>query len=382
MRKTILIGIFLLLLIYLLPSITAMGFRGYNGEITFEPGASKEFSWGIIPTNNGMHYSVEILGDLAEYVTLLTPDYYKNISMGDLPLVHVRLDLPLKEPSPGMHTIGVLMKEVNPIQSGGLSALTAAKAKILVNVLYDGKYLVSEMDVEDINENGDIVPLISMNNYGKEQINKIQITHQIIDEQKEVVKTVNSKSILLKSDEGIELNKGYSSEGLEGGQYTLKSIINWDNEQTVHEGDFMIGKMDVDLISYDKNLTIGGINEFKIRVKSQWNGVIKGVSANIKVDNQEVKTASRDLNAWEEKELLAFIDTGNMTNGIKELNITINYGELSKEENIMIELVEPPKKSFELSNTVLIIGGFSILIILLVGFNIYLLTKKEKLGKK
>ena len=379
--KKIIIFLIILYILLISSNVHGMGFGGLKGEITFEPGKSQEFAWILIPTNDGMDYSINVGGDLAEYITLLTPDYLENISLRETPLVEVRLDLPLKEPSPGMHRIGIMMKEVDPNSKGGLSALSGAMPSILINVLYEGKYLVSEMDIGDINENGNIVPLISMNNYGKEQINKIQITHQIIDKQKEVVKTFNSKSILLKSDEGIELEDGYSSGGLEGGQYTLKSIINWDNEQTIHEKDFMIGKMDVDLISYDKNLTIGRINEFKIKVKSQWNGVIKGVSANIKIDNQEVKTASRDLNAWEEKELSVFIDTENMTEGIKELNITINYGELSKEENIMIELVEL-KKHFELSNTMLIVGGFSILIILLVGFNIYLLTKKEKSNRK
>ena len=382
MKKAILFVSVLIVLILIISNVQAMGFGGLKGEVTFEPGKSQEFAWILIPTSNGKDYSINIIGDLAEYVTLLTPNFIENLSMKDeRPLVHVRLDLPLEEPSPGMHIIGIWMKEVKSDGDGNIVALTGAKPEIFVNVLYDGKYLVSEMNVEDINEGGNIVPLINMNNYGKKQINKIQITHQIIDSQEEIVKTFNSESILLKSDEGIELNNGYSSEGLEGGEYTLKSIINWDYQKTIHEKKFMIGKMDVDLISYDKNLTFGGIQEFKIKVKSQWNGEIKDVYVDIQIDKQSVKTSTHNLKEWETKEISAFIDTENMVEGIKEVKIIINYGELSKEENIIIELIKP-KKSFELSSTVLIVGGFSVLIIILVGFNIYLLTKKEKHSKK
>ena len=379
MKKAILfIGILYILLIS--SSVHGMGFGGLKGKITFEPGKSQEFVWTLIPTNDGMDYFIEITGDLAEYITLLTPDYIKNVSIKETPLVQVRLDLPLKEPSPGMHTIGIWMKELDPNSAGGLSALTGAMPRIFVNVLYPGKYLVSSMKIKDINEGGYIAPLIELHNYGEEQINKIQITHQIIDHQKNVKKTFNEKAVFLKSDEGKKIEGKQNSEGLVGGEYTLKTVVNWDNELNTHEQKFMIGNMDVDLIDYDENLTIGGIQEFNIKIKSQWKGSITDVYADIFIDDQEVKTASVNLKEWEEKTLKAFVNTDEMLEGLKDVKIIVNYGELSKEEDIKIELIEL-KKSFELSSTVMIVGAFSIIILILVAFNIALLSKNSHKNK-
>ena len=356
-----------------------MGFGGQNKYVTFEPNLEKEFSWRLITTSNiARNYSIEPLGDLAEFITINNGNLM-YIKPNQNPLIEVSLKLPAAEPSPGEHEIMIYMKELPTLseRSGGLSALSGAIPCIFVNVLYDGKYLESELNINDVNVGEPIKPILDVHNYGKENINNINIKYKIYDISGNELKNGQSKNIVLKSDTGDSIELNIDSNGLNGGIYTIKTDIEWDNQHTFLEKDIRIGTMDVKIINHTQILYINKINEFDIEIESRWNGQINDLYAEITLNNQTVKTANYNLGPWKNQILSGYVNTANMIKGKNNINIKLYYGAVKKETDFNIELVEE-EKEFKLNSNLLIISGLIIIVVILVGLNIFVLMKRDK----
>ena len=197
--------LFLILVLILIISsynVEGMGFGGEKGEVTFEPGLEAEFTWLLITTANIVRdYSIHAYGDLAEYVIIENGNLLKGVSPRSNPEIHVSLKLPDEEPSPGMHIIDIVMMELpTPEEKQGIYALSGAIPRIHVNVLYEGKYLESELSVIDINIGETIKPIIEIHNYGKENINNLNVEFMLYDEADNKLKSSNSETIVLNSD--------------------------------------------------------------------------------------------------------------------------------------------------------------------------------------
>jgi hypothetical protein len=380
-------GLFLILvLIILINSINvySMGFSGSYDEITFEPGLEQDFEWQLITTSSVVrNYSINVHGDLSEYVEITSGNFLENVKPNENPYVYATLKLPEEEPSPGMHIIDITMKELprKEEREAGIVALSGAIPRIHVNVLYEGKYIEGTMDVEDINIGEIIRPSIELKNFGKEDINNLQVEFMLYDGN-EMLKSYKSEITSFESDTEKLIEGELNSEGLDGGSYTIKADVSWDNEHTFFEKEVRIGNMDIDILNYTRNLKTDKINQFDVLVESKWNGKIKDVYAEITLNGQIVKTANEDINAWQNKTLSSYINTEGMEEGNYNGQIVVYFGENQKEKDFSV-MIEKEKSAIELNSTILIISGLSIIVVLLIGINIFVLIKKgDKHGKK
>lgn len=359
-----------------------MGFGGKSQHITFEPGLEAEFTWQLITTSSiTRNYSVSAQGDLAEYVTIEPEISLLNVKPGVNPEIKVYLNLPEERPSPGIHTIDITMRELpnSEEKEQGIYALSGAIPRIYVNVLYEGKKLEAEMNVEDVNKGEMIAPVLDIHNYGLEDISGIGSEFVLYNGQEEV-KSVKKSIGPLKSDERKEIGVGISSEGLEGGEYILKSNLSWDGQNTLLQDNLRIGDMDLDIINTTKELYKDSINEFNIDIESRWNGEIKGVYAEIDIGGKTAKTASYNLKAWNNLRLSGYMNTEGLEEGLHEAKVTLYYGSKtkSKDLNVLIK----GKESNGVNSTVLLIGALSFMVVLLIGLNLMILMKKEKKDDK
>ncbi len=330
--------IIMLLLIIILASsfATALGLMPASKTILLGQD-SEEFTITIINNDKqDLELAITAQGDLSKYIT-----FDKNkISMKsneDRVDVKVKLNIPHNyELTPGEHTTRISIAQ-QATNEGDLSAKLGISFRLITRIPYDGPYLDLNLYAPNFDKTKGGNFVIQAQNTGSE--NALSVV-PIID----IYSSTNHKIATLRGEEKL-VRVGETqnfaiplTEELENGRYSAEASVVYSGSSNKDEKIFTVGSPEIIVDSISAlSFTLGGIAGFDILLKSNWGEEIKGAYANVEFrkDNElleQTTTATVDVPPMDRVRLQTYFDTKDMSAGIYDLVIKLNYlGETKKE---------------------------------------------------
>jgi hypothetical protein len=397
MKKTILLCV--LIIVIAAPFCSAMGLLTTNLRDTlfFKPNLEKTYSHRFI-ANCGFTqdyetyvrmYDPTVAANLTEYITI-EPSYFKDIPHGATPPFKVRLKLPEKIDKAGIHEIRVGVRETQTWGGGNIGSRTGAEATIKVIVLYPYKYVQWSFQTSNANINETARFKVRVQNFGEPFIKNAKATIKLYDTEDKIIKTVYTNSKSINSTESVDLFADVSTIGMTAGEYKAVAILDYDGNKSQKDGKFLIGKLDVNLISYTDKFYENSTQKMNIIVQSRWNSKIENLYADVDVldENKNIiegysfRTSPDVLDAWKSKEIKGYFENFGLKQGNYTISISLHFDGKTKTEMGNIEIVEAPEPEKEeisfmsaLTNKTVLI---SIIIVLLIANIVWFVLKRKK----
>ncbi|MEM4260366.1 MAG: hypothetical protein QXG00_03960 [Candidatus Woesearchaeota archaeon] len=375
-------------------SVLATSIQCSNYRFTFYKGYKAEYIYTIGGAERLRSY---IGGDLPNYTKYVTLE--DDNQDGPPRTFRVKLDL-YEDLPPGRYTLGAGGVEIRENQ-GSVGGVAAMICKIFILVLFPGKYLEWDLFVSNTNINEETNVTFSVTNLGTENISIIYGHAEIYDSEGKHIATVDTNREKINSDTTESVNAKLSTNGYTPGMYTVIGTLFWENTSGIINETknitFRVGELNVDIVDYTKEFFIDAINKFEVVIKSDWNGGIKDVYALITTPNtadKPLKTPNIDLFNFQQGVLETYWDTTGLDKTKKEfpVKITVYYAGKTTTKDVIVYVnktgkeveleKQKPFSLFNLSTTGTIYIIISILLIIVLIFNILLLVYKEKIGKK
>jgi len=413
MKHSKLLGVSILFLM-LMSGVTALGLGGRELLVRLDYEESKQYEYFYTIYHNDptgpVDYEIFVQNKkgAAGKFFFISPDYYKDVQPGSKKPLNITVRF-FEEPEyPGEHEVRVYVraKPTEASGGGGISARPVVGVRFFVFVLYPFKYIRQPYDIYtprlNINESGEF--LIKVENLGTPTLNKITADIDIFDSNTTHIKSLTTNTVRnLASREIGELRAPLSAQGIISGKYKAVVNLSWDENNTIQEADFIIGKKFVRVLDYTDLFEVNAINKFEIKVASEWNDPIKELYAKIDViDNDGKKVASfksftTNIDRLKTAKLEAYFDTTGIEIGDYTAIITLFYdgassvatGQIRIDKDIGAEIVDEipgkfsikslfPEKITTLHIMTALLIIFSILLVILLAMNFYLVFKTIK----
>ncbi len=358
--------------LFLIQFISALGLTPAIIEKDFSPNFEEKIIYKVSDTFKEIKIYAQ--GDLAEYVEF---DKEKLDGRGEFTAT---LKLPAEIKKSGKHRIFIVVEEVIEKDEEAAGSMIGTsiiiKGVVDINVPYSRKYLEIFFSSHNANIGEPVNFELEITSWGKEDVianPRIEIFS--LPEQK-YVETLSLKEREIKSRETIRLKKTLDTLNYKSGNYKAAAIVDY-GETAKAESEFRIGELAINIVSYTKQIIIGGFQPFEIEIESRWNDKIDGAFAEVFIlNNSEIladfKTSSTELIPWERKNITGYFDTTNFNEGIYDANITlIYYGrEVGKSSSVLtkIEFIRKENNAF--------LTAIWILVILIIAAIFWILIKK------
>ncbi len=386
---------FIVLLMLLMPTcVYAVGISGGDLDIetTFVPNTRFRFDFIGIANKlfDGVDYYVYIeAGGLKPYIEF-EQERFDNLPKGSsVPIVgYINFPDSLPPPSQGAK---ICFAEECP-QQGSMCGRTAACATVSAKVPQEGKFPMVSLSATNVNQNDPVTFTARINNVGKEIISSCTGFVEIIDmRNKDIGKAEFGKSESLNSFQAREIKATFNTVGVPPGNYSATATIDCDGIKKEAETTFRIGTLNVNIISYPKEIESGGIKRFVTKVESVWNDPID-LFADITINGNgqkiQAKTATYRLDPWKTLEMEAFIDTSELEPAEYDLAIDVLYQGKKSYVKDKIQVVAPmnltpvekevPAKEGGGISTMTMTMILVIVVILLTVVNIFLAIYRKK----
>jgi hypothetical protein len=372
---------FFLIFLFLLKDAYAVGIYFPNDkEIDFQPGIEKKFNFRI--TESGRDVELYVSGYLSEYAEITKTLIKAESKERDF---QVKIKLPDEIEIPGHHKIFVGAREIidpNNIE-GNIGTSSNVRVYILIHVLNPGKHIETRLITSNVNINETANFRIIVKNFGKEDISRLNAEIEIYDPENKKVETLKTQETSINSNEEKSLNAKLDTIGYLGGTYDVIATINYDENSKQEKGTFKIGKLNIELINYTKELEKDAINKINLIVESDWGNKIDNVYGEISVNGETIKTPSIDIEPWERKTLTSYIDTNGWEKGEYEAQIDIKYEGTTTSEQVKFIVLSAKKPLLEMPANISfgMITSLILLLIILVIINLVIISKKQKKEK-
>jgi len=288
-------------------------------RIYFEPGLERTFEFLVHSTSKDVKIEVGG-GELSEYITV-SRDY---IPVNDPnKRFFVTIKFPETAPKPGHHIIGV--KAIEVVSEGramGTSVNVATHIK--ADVLYPGKYAEVKFDSATVINNTAFFT-IGATNFGLEKINSFKARIDIYNSEGNKVDTTYTNEKKIESDKRETVTAELNVNGYEVGDYRAKAFVFWDNNQTIVEKVFRVGALRINIIDYTKEFIAETINKFEINLQNVWNDAIENVYVIVKINNEELRSATENIAPFGTKLFNVYWDTTKVKPGDYTVEITAHY---------------------------------------------------------
>jgi hypothetical protein len=327
----------------------AIGVTPGRTTIDFEPGADKSVSFTI--TNNDhkqFNAYIYVEGDMKDYITFDKQIIPFNESDNSKVFTY-RVKLPQRIDPPGDHWGKIIVMELPagweaPEGETRIIATVAVIHQLRVKVPYPGKFMQIDLTIQEAVPNESVKFFVKLYNLGKEDLAKAQATIEVFGPTNEVIATVDTEPVAVKSMERGELIAAWKAQ-VNPGMYHAVVTVRYDGEVGKTDKNFYVGNMLIDLLDVTvKDFKLGGIAKFDILAESRWNQPIPGVYAHLIVnDNKgdkvaDFKSASVDMSPFERAHLYAYWDTEGVNEGEYLTKMTLNYADRSSEKEIRTKI--------------------------------------------
>jgi len=324
----------------------ALGVTPGRNIIDFEPGSKQIYDLTIV---NNEHKNFRALlyleGDLKEFVTLGTSEI-NFTSDEESKTIQYIINFPEDIKEPGTHEVKLIISEATDPETEEIYTInvkTEVIHQIHLRVPYPGKYLKNEFFIVEKENSVDL--LVTLFNLGKEDVNKVKSTFEILTPNGTYITTLNSAEQSIKKRERRELLTRW--ENYSTGSYQIKAIIKYDEKQEVIEQNVSLGNFAIKLLDlFVDDFKLGSIAQFHILVENVGNEFIGDLYSTLRLEDMEgirmadLKSASLAINPGERQKLFLYWDTKNVAIGIYEGELALFYGENSAEKKIRTRVSE------------------------------------------
>lgn len=323
--------------------VDALGVSPGRTTLNFEPGLEKSVTFTI--TNNELkefNAFVYVEGDLKDYITFDNEVVKFNETIKSRSFKY-SIRLPDRIDTPGDNWGKIVIMELpkgweGPEGETSVVATVGVIHQLKIKVPYPGKFLQTDLKIQAGAQNEEVNFFTRIFNLGKDDVASAKATLEIFGPDNNVVETIETASKPVKSMTREELIATWTAD-VEPGSYKARTTIVYDGETSVAEKRFYIGDMNIDIIDVDvRDFRLGGIAKFDIFSESKWNQPIKGVYAQMAVDDKEnkrvadFKSASVDFESFEKKHLFAYWDTEGIQEGDYKTTLTLHYSDRTTEK--------------------------------------------------
>lgn len=367
--KWIILGLLVIILLVILPNVSALGITPAATTLDFESGLEKTYSFSVINSENkDLDIVIYVQGELANYITLshnsdklsaaeLSKDYKFTIKLPD------SLD-------PGTKIGEIIVMDVSGGSSGSGTSINARLAlihQVQVNVPYPGKYLEAELKV--ISGGGFMKFFIPLRNKGSEAINSISAEIEIYQDNNKI-ETLKTDEIKLREGELKELYTEWKTEQV--GSYNAKARIKYDGAEKVIEKQFNVDEIMVNVLGITvKDFKLGGVAKFDILLENNWNTDLKNSYIIMEISQNgnkvgEVKTPTQDILKSSRSVFNGYWDTSGIQEGVYDVKFVTHYEGKETEQFIKIQVTQNSITTFGIGGEAIEKEGISMWIIILI----------------
>ncbi len=279
--------ILLLLLIsmFLLYDVLALGISPSTREVYFEPGLERTLSYHIINNENkNISVSLAVSGDLKDYIVL-------NDSIVDMPDTEEKIKLYYTLKFPSEMESGKLKSEIIATSrslvkagtsSGSSNTITASMSiasEISVIAASLDNYLIAELDAHDVPENGSLHFDIAMNNLGDKNIHNVFAAISIYSPEGTLIIQFDTlmKDIRKHSKSHIQASLPvYNLDNLTPGRYYANAAVYYDGLAAESRDEFKVGEPEIRISNISLFRAGDNAYRFDIDTISEWNSPING----------------------------------------------------------------------------------------------------------
>jgi len=340
--------IFLLIGIFVISSVHALGVTPARTTIDFEPGLIKDINFDII-NSDGQDLKIvfSAQGDLSKYISLSNSEGSISVSEGSKTFSYT-LNLPDKM-SPGLHTGEVFIMQLPSGDVSGASQVLATLAvvtQVYLYVPYPGKYASAEMYVYSANQGEDVRFVIPVISVGEFDLTSVRANIDIYNKLNEKIDSFNTKSIQVNSGARKEVIYNWKADVPIGDYRAVASLI-YDEGVIDLEKTFSVGSKDIELQEISVNsFSLGQIAKLEMLVENKWSEPISGAYIETKIKNSRgdivssFQSASYNIAALSKQVFVSYWDTAGVRVGTYETEVSINYADKSSKKNLQFEVEE------------------------------------------
>jgi hypothetical protein len=342
-------GFVAVLTILLALSMCSQGAQGIGvtpgrKTIDFEPNFEGEFSFAVL---NSDHKDMKALlyveeGEFSDIVTLYNA--LVDFSAGeDSKTFRYRVTLPEQMEKPGNHDVKIVIRELpKDVENPGtfVGATTAVIHQVRIKVPYTGKYAEIGLEIADAQPGETVNFFVKTYNIGTQEIARAKATIEIRGPTNEVIDTVETEEKAIASNGRSDLTAHWQAD-VNPGIYHAVAVLDYDGKVARDEKNFYVGNLFIDVKDITvKGFRLGGVAKFNIMVESKWNERIEGVYGEMIITDLEgdvianVKSASVDVEAFQEQVLLAYWDTEGVEKGVYDASLVLHYAGKTTERKL------------------------------------------------
>ena len=348
MNKKILV---LLMGIFLIASVSALGVTPARTTIDFQPGLKQTVSFSIVNSENqDMELVIYAQGDLSESISLKENAITMSASEGSRQMSY-EVSLP-SELKPGLNIGEVVVLQL-PGKSGSseayVGAALAVVSQLYVNVPFPGQYAEADLNVVNAEKDGEAVFIIPVVNRGKEHLSSVKANVDIYNKLNEKVGSFNTVEIEVASGQRGEIVHKWKAEVPVGRYRAVATLIYGTNPpKTINlEKQFNVGTSDLELQEISVNeFQLGDIAKFEMLVENKWSEQISGAYAQTQVYSDvgdviaDFNSAQYDISPLSKMVMVSYWDTAGVREGDYETKIFLRYGDKSSQKNVELKVSE------------------------------------------
>jgi len=326
--------------------VLALGVAPAKVGINFEANLEKEIILRIFnEQNKDFKAVVYARGELAEYLNVDNTLISVKADQSEVEF-KFKINLPDKFDKPGVHEAEIVIMEFEDEfatneENVAVTALAAVVSKLQVRVPYPGKYAESRVHIESAMIGENVVFIIPIFNFGKENIENARARVEIFGPTYEKLGEFYTNDISINA-RGEGKVRGSWKADVNAGIYHAVVTIEYDGKKERIETNFEVGNKYVNIKEVNvADFNLGEVAKFDIVIENMWNQLLKDVYGELIVLDKEgteytrFKTATIDLEPYGSGLLEAYWSTKNIPIGQYDLDLTIFYE--GKESHKLIE---------------------------------------------
>lgn len=337
--------LFLLVLLLLIGSASAIGITPGRTTVAYEPGATHTVDFTVVNSESEpITVVLYVEGAFNQSITL--SDVTFALQPGESRVASYTVTLPAGA-DPGRHTANIIALQIAGVAGSSESFFGSAvgvATQFVVNVPYPGKYAEGSFNVVGPEEDGTLTFVLPVLSQGDLDLVRVRGVIDIYGPFNDEIATIQTNEIPIASKERGELVAKWSAD-VAPGQYRAVATIIYDEQTLTLEKVFSVGSRLLELDGIEVNdFSLGGIAKFEMLVENKWSEPIIGAYAQMEVYNDagavmaDFKSATYDLPPLEKEIMVAFWDTEGVREGSYDSRVYLRYGEQSAQQDLELQV--------------------------------------------
>jgi hypothetical protein len=349
-RNKTMLMIVLVVLLFIVPNIYALGVAPSRDIIDFRPGKQTLTARIINNDRTEMRLALFPKGELANYSTINDEQIIVKADEAEKTFTY-SIDLPATL-TPGTRELDIVIVQLpdsyvqtndnlvttddksvlfgSKDKNSMVSATTAVMQQLMVRVPYPDSYLEGSIYVSE-GKVGDTltftVPVVNRGSKPAEVYADVSIKGPANEE----IGTFKTDKILLNGSKEVKLIGKWKAD-VNQGLYYAEATVHYGDKYFVLRKEFTIGNLFVSIEGLSvQGFKLGGIAKFDVNLKNKWNEEIKDVYGELNVLDQDgkglanVKTLSTDLSGNGADTINGYWDTSGVNVGRYDVNVVLHY---------------------------------------------------------